>query len=83
MNRTDNCARRREAAYPLSAPWLLCRVRGGILQDVSGKVLLGVAIAAVVGLYWARPDLMVALLIVMAVGVYGWRHPDLDDWRGH
>jgi len=48
-----------------------------------GKVLVGVAAATVVGLYWARPDLMVALLIVMAVGVYGWRHPDLDDWRGH
>ena len=48
-----------------------------------GKVLIGVAVAAVVGLYWARPDLMVALLIVIAVAVYGWRHPDLDDWRGH
>ena len=48
-----------------------------------GKVLVGVIIAVVVGLYWARPDLMVALLIVIAVAVYGWRHPDLDDWRGH
>ena len=56
---------------------------GGILEDMGGKVLVGVAVAAVVGLYWARPDLMVALLIVMAVAVYGWRHPDLDDWRGH
>ena len=55
----------------------------GILQSVWGKVLVGVLGAAVVGLYWARPDLMVALLIVIAVGVYGWRHHDLDDWRGH
>ena len=59
------------------------QVGGGILQDMGAKVLLGVATAVVVGLYWARPDLMVALLIVIAVGVYGWRHPDLDDWRGH
>ena len=36
-----------------------------------------------VGLYWARPNLMVALLTVIAVGVYGWRHPDLDEWSGH
>jgi len=50
---------------------------------MRGKILLGVAGAAVVSLYWARPDLMVLLLIVIAVGVYGWRHPDLDDWRGH
>lgn len=62
---------------------LRCGVGGVILQDVRGKVLVGVAISAVVGLYWARPDLMVGLLIVIAVGVYGWRHPDLDDWRGH
>ena len=59
------------------------RVGAGILRDMGVKVVLGVAIAAVVGLYWPRPDLMVALLIVIAVGVYGWRHPDLDDWRGH
>jgi hypothetical protein len=51
--------------------------------DMWGKVVVGVAVAGVVGLYWARPDLMVALLIVIAVAVYGWRHPDLDDWRGH
>jgi hypothetical protein len=50
---------------------------------MRGKMLLGGAVAVVVGLYWARPDLMAALLIVIAVGVYGWRHPDLDDWRGH
>ena len=53
-----------------------------MLRDMDGKVLL-VAAAAAVGMLWARPDLMVALLIVVAVGVYGWRHPDLDDWRGH
>ena len=52
-------------------------------EGMGAKVLLGVAIAAAVGMFWARPDLMVALLIVIAVGVYGWRHPDLDDWRGH
>ena len=56
---------------------------GAILRGMRGKVLAGVAIAGVVGMYWARPDLMVALLIVIAVAVYGWRHPDLDDWRGH
>ena len=56
---------------------------GRVYWGMRGKVLVGVAVAAVVGLYWARPDLMVALLIVIAVGVYGWRHPDLDDWRGH
>ena len=50
---------------------------------MGAKVLVGVATAAVVGLYWARPDLMVLLLIVIGVGIYGWRHPDLDDWRGH
>jgi len=50
---------------------------------MGGRMLVGVAVALVVGLYWARPDLMVALLIVIAVGVYGGRHPDLDDWRGH
>ena len=50
---------------------------------MEGRALLGVGIAGVVGLYWARPDLMVALLMVIAVGVYGWRHPDLDDRRGH
>ena len=55
----------------------------GILRDMGARVLLGVAIAAVVGMYWGQPDLMVALLIVVAAGVYGWRHPDLDDWRGH
>jgi len=55
----------------------------GYTAAMGGKVVVGVAVAAVVGLYWARPDLMVALLIVIAVGVYGWRHPDLDDWRGH
>ena len=54
-----------------------------MLRNMGAKVLLGVAVAAVVGLYWARPDLMVALLIVIAVAVYGWRHPGLDDWRGH
>jgi Co/Zn/Cd efflux system component len=54
-----------------------------ILEDVRGKVLLVVAMAAVMGVYWGRPDLMVALLIVIAVGAYGWRHPDLDDWKGH
>ena len=58
-------------------------MRGGILRAMGTKVLVGVAVAAVVGLYWARPDLMVLLIIVIAVGVYGWRHPDLDDWRGH
>jgi len=50
---------------------------------MRSRVVVGVAVAAVVCLYWARPDLMVALLIVIAVAVYGWRHPDLDDWRGH
>jgi len=50
---------------------------------MGAKVVLGVAIAAVVGLYWARPDLMVLLLIVIGTGIYGWRHPDPDDWRGH
>jgi len=59
------------------------RVGGSILRDMGAKVVLGVAIGAVVVLYWARPDLMVALLIAIAVAVYGWRHPDLDDWRGH
>jgi hypothetical protein len=48
-----------------------------------GKVLVSVAVSAVVGLYWARLDLMVLLLIVIGVSMYGWRHPDLDDWRGH
>ena len=51
--------------------------------DMRGRVLVGAVIAAIMGAFWARPDLMVALLIVIAVGVYGWRHPDLDDWRGH
>lgn len=55
----------------------------GYTGDMRGKVVVGVGIAAVVGLYWGRPDLMVLLLIVIGVGVYGWRHPDLDDWRGH
>lgn len=50
---------------------------------MGAKVLVGVAIAAVVGIFWARPDLMVALLIAIGAAVYGWRHPDLDDWRGH
>lgn len=50
---------------------------------MHGKVLVGVAIAAVVTIYWARPDLMVLLLIAIGVAVYSWRHPDLDDWRGH
>ena len=54
-----------------------------ILWYMRSKVVVGVAAATVVGLYWARPDLMVALLIAIAVAVYGWRHPDLDDWRGH
>jgi hypothetical protein len=57
--------------------------QGRYTAGMWGRVLLGAAVAAVVGLYWARPDLMVALLIVIAVAVYGWRHPDLDDWRGH
>ena len=59
------------------------QVGGGILRDMGAKVPLGAAIATVVGLYWARPDLMVALLVVMAAGVYGWRHPDVDEWREH
>ena len=50
---------------------------------MHGKVLLCVAIVAVVGMYWARPDLMVLLLIAVGVGIDGWRDPDLDDWRGH
>jgi len=50
---------------------------------VRVKVLVGVAVAAAVGLYCARPDLMVLLLMMIGVGIYGWRHPDLDDWRGH
>jgi len=50
---------------------------------MGAKVVLGVAIVVVVGLYWTRPDLMVLLLIAIGVAVYGWRHPDLDDWRGH
>ena len=50
---------------------------------MSGKVLLGVAIAAVVVLYLARPDLMALLMLAIGVAIYGWRHPDLDDWRGH
>ena len=57
--------------------------RGRIVGTVNGRLVVSAVIATVVGLYWARPDLMVALLIVVAVGVYGWRHPDLDDWRGH
>jgi hypothetical protein len=52
------------------------------VEKAGGRMLPEVAIAAVVGLCWRRPDLMVAPLIVMAIGVYGWRHPDLDDWRG-
>ena len=40
-----------------------------ILWYMRGKVVVGVAAAAVVGLYWARPDLMVALHIVLAMGV--------------
>lgn len=59
------------------------RVGVGILGDMGAKVLLGVAIAVVVGLYWARPDLMVLLLIAIGTAIYSWRHPDLDDWRGH
>ena len=51
--------------------------------DMRGKVGVGVAIAAVTGMYWARPDLMALLLIAIGVAIYGWRHPDLDDWRGH
>ena len=47
------------------------------------RIVLGMTIATVVGIYWARPDLMVLLLIAIGVGLYGWRHPDLDDWRGH
>jgi hypothetical protein len=62
---------------------LRCLVGGAIVEDMHGKVLLGVAVAAVISLYWARPDLMVLLLTAIGVGVYGWRHPDLDDWRGH
>ena len=54
-----------------------------ILWYMRSKVVVGVAVAAVVGMFWARADLMVALLTVIAVAVYGWRHPDLDDWRGH
>jgi len=57
--------------------------RGRIVGTVNGRLVVSAVIATVVGLYWARPDLMVALLIVIAVAVYGWRHPDLDDWRGH
>jgi len=59
------------------------RMGVGILRDMGAKVLVSVAVAAVAGLYWARPDLMALLLIAIAVAVYSWRHPDLDDWRGH
>jgi hypothetical protein len=49
---------------------------------VDGKSLVGLTVAAVVATYWARPDLMVLLQIVVAVGVYGGKHADLDDGRG-
>jgi len=58
-------------------------VIGDILKDMYGKMLPGVAIAAVVGIYWGRPDLIMLLLIAIGAAVYAWRHPDLDDWRGH
>ena len=50
---------------------------------MRARMLIAVAIAVVVGIFSARPDLMVLLLIVIAVAVDSWRHPDLDDWRGH
>jgi hypothetical protein len=36
---------------------------------VDGKLLVGVAVGVVVAMFWARPDLMVAVLIVIAVAV--------------
>jgi len=50
---------------------------------MGGWALAGMIVVGVGGVFWARPDLMVALVIVIGVAVYGWRHPDLDDWRGH
>lgn len=41
---------------------------------VRVKVLIDMAITAMVGLYWARPDLMLLLLIVIDVGTYSWSH---------
>lgn len=46
-------------------------LRGSSRRDYTtcmwGKGLVSVVIAAVVGLYWTRPDLMVALVIVWVV----------------
>jgi hypothetical protein len=54
-----------------------------IMGNMRDKILLGVAVVTVAGMFWARPDLVVALLIAIGAAIYGWRHPDLDDWRGH
>ena len=56
---------------------------GFILLGVIGELVVGLATWGAVAMLWARPDLMVLLLIAMGAGIYGWRHPDLDDWRGH
>ena len=55
----------------------------GYTAGMWGEALVGVAVGVAAGAYWARPDLMVLVLIVIGVGIYGWRHPDLDDWMRH
>ena len=52
-----------------------------IPENVESKLARGLAMLAVMGTFWARPDLMVLLVIVIAAGVYDWRHPELDDGR--
>jgi len=30
-----------------------------------------------------RPDILFCLIMLIAVVIYAFRHPDIDDWRGH
>lgn len=50
---------------------------------MGDKVVAGVAIGAVVGVFWERPDLMVLLVIAIGVAIHAGKENSADGEQGH